>query len=125
MKVRCFRIFNAKGCQIEQSSWLTIGNIYRVLEIYVVKDARVKFRVVSDDNATPAYFLWSEFEIVTQSIPSCWVVRFQASSHMILGPSEWMAPDFWEHYFDPDKHGHAEAGKTFEDIYHAMIAEEP
>jgi hypothetical protein len=72
MRVRCTKLISEQtGQPIEKSPWLTLEKIYLVLEVYVSEQKYVKFRLVSDDNNTPALHDFSQFELVSDTIPKC------------------------------------------------------
>ena len=119
MKVRCVKQINSYGAPIESSSWLTTGNVYHVLEIYIERGS-IDFRILGDEKFTPALHPAGQFELVSGKIPSCWETKFLSNS-FVLGPREWLEIGFWERFFD----GEAEARKIFNGIYQAILAEDP
>lgn len=131
MKVRCVNVDKS-------SSLLTIDKIYHVLEIHLsnalptilpwlpllpptstlIQD--IWFCVLSDRGWATRYQSWRQFEIVTSTIPSCWIVRSEPVSYMHLGPAAW-TQQFWERYYDEDR----QARRIFQEIYHTIVAEDP
>jgi hypothetical protein len=121
MKIRCMRQIDERtGAPIERSPWLTVGDIYHVLEIVVSERGVIKFRLLGDDKRTPALHLSMQFELVSGFIPACWAVRFEADGSLKLAPNTWTERGFWERYFE----GSARERQIFEDTYKAIIAEE-
>jgi hypothetical protein len=120
MKVRCVRQFNARGEPIESSSWLINGSVYHVLEVLHDREG-VKFRILGEERTTPALHRADQFEMVTDTIPSCWVVSFKSNTYLELSAVEWLRENFWTRFFDRDQ----EARKIFEEIYRAIVMEDP
>jgi hypothetical protein len=122
MRVRCAKLINEQtGQQIEKSPWLSIGKVYLVLEVSVSERKHVKFRLMSDDNDTPALHEFSQFEPVSDAIPKCWVTLFEPGRYLCLTPSAFAQPGFWERYFD----GEEAARQTFLEVCRALDAEDP
>jgi hypothetical protein len=119
VKVRCVRQFNARGEPITSSSWLTNGSVYHVLEVIHDREG-LKFRILGEERATPALHRADQFEIVTDTIPTRWVVKFKANNFLKLSPREWLQENFWTRFFDGDQ----EARKVFEKTYRAILAED-
>lgn len=122
MKVRCIKSMNEQtGESVDDSSWLTTGKEYRVLSIHMQHGLPLKFQIIGDDEITPAYHVADQFEIVSNFIPSTWVVDFEPESYFKLSPKEWCKPGFWEDYFD----GISEAVTLFHSENEKLIQEEP
>ena len=102
MKVRCIRIFDAKGNPKERSPWLTIGKVYLVLSVIFDIKAAPRLRLVGDGGNGLALFRWDEFEIVSSAIPPTWIVFSGPGSLVELVPQPWTQPDFWERYYNQD-----------------------
>jgi hypothetical protein len=96
MKVRCVQVMDLMGEKVRASTWLTIGATYHVLEILIDPNGKdyLKFRIRSDNNGTPIIERASAFELITNSIPSCWSVSFLPNSLLYLAPVEWMESGF-------------------------------
>jgi hypothetical protein len=86
---------------VDKSSWLTIGKDYLVLEV-VAERSETKFRVISDDAGTPILARSSQFEIISEVIPKCWVETSGPGS-LTFSPAAFQETGFWERYFDGDK----------------------
>ena len=121
MKVLCSRLIDEKtGNVINQSPWLTLGKTYHVLEIWHSFGKPTLFRLLSDDGYTPALYDASQFEMLTNVIPSNWIVSMKVSEFFSLTPKTWDVPNFWESFFDGDPH----AKKIFSDTYNFIVDEE-
>jgi hypothetical protein len=107
VKVQCTKI--DKPAVAETSTWLTVGRIYDVLEVYAYPGGPVELRIESDDQKTPALFDSSCFVTVDETIAESWVASVGESGTFLLGPKEWSLPGFWESFFD----GNDEALKSF------------
>jgi hypothetical protein len=122
MKVRCVtQVDEHTGSRLEKSSWLTVGKVYHVLEISIDQRGTIKFRLVGDDEKTPALHLWTQFSLASNVIPSCWIVDLRPEVLFSLRPRTWAGRGFWERYFDGD----SLAREQFEEARRAIIAEDP
>ena len=101
MKVKCTQLLDEDtGNNLDDSSWLSVGNVYHVLSVNVEYGSPVKFQLIGDDGTTPAYHDANQFEIVTNNIPEGWIIDFVSKSYFRLFPKAWSKPGFWEAYFD-------------------------
>jgi hypothetical protein len=119
MKVECIKLNDPiVDTGVKSDGWLTVGQIYTVLEILVRPGHYILFRLISDDANTPALFDSRQFEIVSNKIPSNWVAVLH-EQELHITPEKWLIPGFWEDYFD----GVAEATKNFEEEKRLIIKE--
>lgn len=103
MKVKCVKILNTQGKETNSSPWLTINNVYVVLEIITSASKGMMYRLVGDNaDKSPAIYAASQFEMVTSLIPSNWVINIANNGLIVLGPKEWRAIDFWDSCYDGD-----------------------
>lgn len=120
MKVRCIRLFDVADNPLKESPWLKIGNVYHVLEI-TLAEKMLEFRLIGEDDATPALHRANQFELVSNYIPSSWVIEFTPNHFFSLTPASWTKVGFWEDYFNRVD----EAVSLFELEKKRMIEEEP
>ena len=84
----------------KSGSFFTKSKKYLVLEVLCVQ-AKVKYRVVSDDNDTPVLKEATFFKVTDSRIPSNWVAIFNnEKDYFYLGPKSWDVLGFWEDYFN-------------------------
>ena len=103
MRVLCVKLINPVTGEVEaSSSWLRLHAEYEVLEIYAYPDRRIELRLVSDEAEVPALFDSEMFITTDGSIPRTWAVKIEEGGVMRLGPEHWLAPGFWEDFFDRD-----------------------
>ena len=123
MKVRCVQLLDLMGEKARASAWTSIGTTYHVLEVLIDPSGKnhLGFRIQSDDKKTPIIARASQFELVTNAIPSCWTVSFLPDSLLYFAPVEWMESGFWERYFDK----HEREQEIFERNYRKIVAEDP
>lgn len=76
-----------------------------VLEIRIRRDYSVdarglnqQFRVYSGDR-NPGLYDARQFEVVSETIPSNWIVRL-TDNQILVGPRTWLERGFWEDYFN-------------------------
>ncbi len=93
-----------------EQSWLRLGSKYPVQAIYFDQEQGVRYRIISDDAATPALFAASAFTVIDGHIPESWRAHAYSSGAFTLGPAAWLEPGFWERFFDDD----AEARRVFD-----------
>lgn len=94
----------------DDQNWLRTGASYAVQELYFDQQQGVRYRIISEDAATPALFAASDFLLLDGSIPLSWCVHVHYDGSFVLGPSAWLEPGFWIRYFDSN----AEAQRIFE-----------
>ncbi len=120
MIVRCVELLDEQtGQTLTKSAWLTVGKQYIVLGIYVSFGATVQFRLLGDDDSTPALHDASQFQVISGFIPSEWKVRLIPRKLMLVEPEPWLTPGFWESYFDADP----KAVEVFRESYRRIVAE--
>lgn len=101
MKIECIKIIdNETGRELDKSSWLTVGNVYQVLSVFTAVDGLVEYRLIGDDNYTPALFRADQFKILDGKLSPNWVANCELGSYFELAPKSWTKPAFWEEYFD-------------------------
>ena len=94
----------------DDQNWLRTGSNYAVQAIYFGQQQGARYRIISDDAATPALFSVSDFTIVDGSIPPWWSAHVHANGDFELSPPAWLEPAFWVRYFDDDE----DAKRVFE-----------
>ncbi|TCC48813.1 hypothetical protein E0H75_19770 [Kribbella capetownensis] len=90
------------GMEVESSPWVTLDREYVVLAISAEAGGRVQLQLVTDDKDTLGWFDAGCFVCVEGDVPSTWVVRLGEKGLLELGPEAWLAPGFWEAYYDGD-----------------------
>ena len=117
MRVRCIKLISEQtGQPINTSPWLSVGKVYLVLEVLVSGRDYIKFRLVSDDNKTPAFHDFSQFELVSGAIPKCWIATFEPGQQFCLSPSIFAQRGFWDRYFDGDD----ETRRAFDEVLRTL-----
>lgn len=121
MKARCIKLIDSKGNVQERSPWLTLGNVYQVLE--VVQDAHNRWllRVVGDGQNGVALFRLEQFEIVSAKMPDAWIPVWNAKGGFALTTEAWSQPGFWDTYYDKDPL----ALSKFEDARRRIVDADP
>lgn len=83
--------------------WLRERQEYTVLSIEVIGTDKNAYRIAADDNATPALFEVTAFEITDNRLPASWVaVQVEGVQVIQMMPIAWSKNNFWEEYFDGD-----------------------
>jgi hypothetical protein len=125
MKVKCVRILDSAGKEIESSPWLTLGRIYHVMTIYIESDKRRSYRIISNNRdpgfATMGYHSAECFEIVSDVIPSNWRVKIYKMADIDISPEAWQVPGFLEDFYDADP----KAYSIFERERDVILSEDP
>jgi hypothetical protein len=122
MKVRCNKIMRADGSLTSEArnQKLTVGNEYTVLGIHGGEPGSIRYRLMGDDQHTPAIHNAEQFDIVSSEISSGWVFQIYPSLAWSLGPAAWAKKGFWEAYFDGDN----EAKAIFDEELLAISAQD-
>ncbi len=105
MKIKCIRLLDSDGQEVEFSSWLTLGRIYHVMSIFTDQNGKRSYGIINrhPDGEWPQMGSHQAecFEVVSEVVPSNWCewVRENASG---ASPAAWQAPGFYEAFYDHD-----------------------
>ena len=120
MIVRCIKIINEQSGEIlPATSWLTVGKTYPVLAVFVAANGLPKYRLLGDDEVTPALHTANQFEILSGILPSIWRAHSVPNRYFELAPTSWIVPGFWEAFFD----GNPDAVRVFHEDYRTLLQE--
>ena len=111
MKVRCIKLTDSMGNPRGQSSRVSIGSIYPVLEVIQDTHHRWLLRLPGDGPNGVAIFGRDQFETVSARIPNVWIAKWNTQGGFALTTEAWAQPGYWERYYDRDP----EARKVFEE----------
>ena len=118
MKVVCVSLIGSDGRKLEQDSWLTVGREYVVLGVYG-RGSTIKYRLIGDDESTPALHRAEQFDIKSNTIPADWSFKlYPETFEWMIEPSVLAADGFWTAYFDGD----SAARSTFDNVVLALAA---
>lgn len=123
MRVRCTKLTNDDGIFLEGSDWLTNGKEYIVLGI-VVNEGKIELYLEPSEEELAGYFSIEGFEILSNHIPSNWIITFESGFKFIsLYPKKWKEEPkgFWEGYTDGDP----EMIKLYQQERDLIYSEEP
>lgn len=105
MKVKCIRLLNSSGREVDFSPWLTIGRIYHVLSVFIDQGGRRSYGIVSGfrEGEWPQIGSYQEecFEVASEAVPSNWRV-FVHQGAIDISPAAWQVPGFYEGFSDHD-----------------------
>ncbi len=97
MKVQCEKVINDDTGEVtDRDSWLTVGKSYDVLSVSMNENGTTEYRLIADDNYTPALFKANQFKIVCSALPSNWVANSDPNSYFELTPESWIKAGFWK-----------------------------
>lgn len=106
MKVKCIRLLDLDGNEVNHSPWLTLGSIYHVLSVFMGSDGKRSYTIVTHerDGEWPSMGGYQAecFEVVSTVVPSNWRVWVHESSAIGISPPAWQSPRFNEGFFDHD-----------------------
>jgi hypothetical protein len=85
-----------------ESDWLTIGRLYHVLSVISDSHGRWLVRIMGDSEPGLGLFSLRQFEIVSDTIPSSWIVTWNNEGVFELTTKAWSEQGFWDRYFDND-----------------------
>jgi len=109
MIVKCLKIYNIgldKIVDKKRNSFITVGNLYQVLEVYFRKK-EINFRIIPDDASKigiehPILVRANEFEVVSGKIPPNWVMYRGGEEFFKLSPEKWTKFEEWQESFWED-----------------------
>jgi hypothetical protein len=123
VKVKCVVLLDEHtGANLQTSPWLTIGKEYLVLGIYLPFAGTLMFRLLGDDGATPALHDASQFEVISGFLPSEWKVEMVPRKYLSLEPEPWLAPGFWDAYFNLDPDAKAVFDRSFKRMVEEQVS---
>ena len=130
MIVKCKQLYNPNTKQFEpgqSNNWLTIGNLYSVLEIYF-NEEQLYYRIFPDeayDFSYPGLIRTDDFEVISCKIPSSWsFIRDDCGA--VLGPKMWNTFEPWEESFWQDYDNFLpKAKKCFDDEVRIIFDTDP
>ncbi|MFO1257942.1 MAG: hypothetical protein U1E78_05985 [Gammaproteobacteria bacterium] len=100
MIVKCIKIIScATGKDLgEKSAWLKVGNQYPVyaIRIEVGKYGHFQVAIESESDGEPVFMNIENFEIVSNHIPSTWVIGINPDRDIGFMPLSWFDHAFWE-----------------------------
>jgi len=103
MKVICTKVPAAPAGEVEvESAWVTVDSEYHVASVLAEPDRQVQIQIVTDDGRSLAWFDSTNFMTVDGAMPESWTARIGEGGVLELGPAAWLAPGFWEAYYDGD-----------------------
>jgi len=105
MKVRCVRLLNAGGQEVEYSPWLTLGRVYHVMSIFIDENERRWYGIINchprDEWPQMGNHQAECFEVVSEIIPSNWS-EWKDGKISGISPAAWQASGFYEAFYDHD-----------------------
>jgi hypothetical protein len=103
MKVKCVRLLNVDGKEVEFSPWLTLGKIYHVMTIYIDENGHKSYGIIASHpkGEWPQIVNNQEecFEVVSELIPSNWQ-KWQFNDAWGMSPAAWQENNFYEKFYD-------------------------
>ena len=105
MKVKCIRLLEADGREVEFSSWLTLGRVYHVMSIFTDKNGKRRYGIFNRHPEGEWPQLGSHqaecFEIVSDVAPSNWR-EWSNENASGVSPAAWQESGFYEAFYDHD-----------------------
>jgi hypothetical protein len=103
MKVICTKVPpSPTGEALDASPWVTVDAEYDVVSVLAEPDRQVQLQIITDDGRSLAWFDSTNFMTVDGAIPESWTARVGEGGVLELAPASWLAPGFWEAYYDGD-----------------------
>jgi hypothetical protein len=89
------------GYQQASSERLTIGKEYVVIELLSSVKKGISYRLVGDNqDGSPAVFPATNFEIISDHVPTNWTLTIKKNGLIVNSPSSWRKLGFWEDCYD-------------------------
>jgi len=105
MKVKCVRLLNSDGQDVEYSPWLTMGKIYHVMTFFVNEEGKKNYGIISSHprGEWPQLINNQEecFEVISPLIPSNWQ-KWRLDNTWGMSPAAWQEDNFYEKFYDHD-----------------------
>lgn len=105
MKVKCVRILNADGSEVEFSPWLTMGRVYHVLSMSIDPHGKRSYGITSGYREGEWPHMGSHqqqcFEVVSDIVPSNWRTTV-CRGFTDISPAAWQENGFYEAFADHD-----------------------
>lgn len=107
MKVKCVRLLDSDGQEVEFSPWLTLGRVYHVMYILRLRSLGVLYGIIAFHPTGE----WPQmvgvqaecFEIVSDIIPSNWQEwKDEKAGESGISPASWQVVGFSEAFYDHD-----------------------
>lgn len=107
MKVKCVRLLNADGDDVDESPWCTIGRTYHVMYIWFSQNGVKHYGIIAHHPTEE----WPQmvasraegFEIVSDMIPSNWQEwKDDIDGERGISPAAWQITGFSEAFYDHD-----------------------
>lgn len=103
MKVICTKVPpSPAGEALDASPWVTVDAEYDVVSVLAEPAGHVRVQIVTDDGRSLAWFDSMNFMTVDGAVPERWTARIGEGGVLELAPTAWLAPGFWEAYYDGD-----------------------
>jgi hypothetical protein len=106
MKVRCKKFLSPdrEKRELDSSMSLMKGKEYIVLGISFSEHDRYVYMHGDDENQLPGYCDIRQFDIVSNYVPSNWVVEYNENfDNISFYPRSWIeAENFWDRFIDDD-----------------------
>jgi hypothetical protein len=105
MKVKCIRLLNSDGREVELSPWLALGRVYHVLSMSIDQYGKRSYGIISGfrEGEWPQTGSHREecFEVVSDVVPSNWRTMVYLGITAI-SPAAWQEPGFYKAFSDHD-----------------------
>ncbi len=105
MKVRCIKFFDHQRKEKTDSSWLSLGKVYYVMEVWYDIGGYCDYSILTTLKdpgfASIRGFPAESFEIVSEVIPSNWAIKLR-NGRISLAPKSWQEEGFYEKFYDAD-----------------------
>jgi hypothetical protein len=103
MKVICTKLpLSPNGEALESSPWVTLDAEYCVVSLLAEPGGQVQIQIVTDDGRSLGWHHSMYFMTVDGTVPDRWTVQIGEGGMLELAPTAWLAPGFWEAYYDGD-----------------------
>jgi len=100
MKVICTKVpLSPTGEVLDSSPWVTVDAEYDVVSVIAEPARRLLVQIVTDDGSL-GLFDSANFMTVDGAMPESWAARIGEGGVLELAPAAWLAPGFWEAYYD-------------------------
>lgn len=125
MKIKCIRLLDALGREVEFSPWLTLGRIYHVMGIEIGMDGKRSYWIVTSERTNEWPNMGAHqaecFEIVSTTAPSNWRLTMNVNGALTIMPATWQQIGFLAAFYDRD----SDVYPIFEGERNLILHEDP
>ncbi|ODP30923.1 hypothetical protein A9762_27480 [Pandoraea sp. ISTKB] len=104
MKVKCIRLLDAFGREVEFSPWLKLGRTYCVMSIEIDPLGRRSYGIITSAREGEWPSMGGHqaecFDVVSTMVPSNWRQKIHENGSISIAPGAWLQTGFLDAFYD-------------------------